>query len=252
MNYEVLGQIRVSGASGVTAPTARKVETLLAILLAKANQVVSTEQLVTEIWGDNAPSSANAALYVYISQLRKFLRASTGGDNPVITSGHGYSLRVAADELDSDRFTRLYQQGRKAHRDRSYGQAAETLRAAWRLWRGPAFGGHSESPLVSAYATFLEENRLECVELLLETELLIGRHREIIGQLSALTKEHTLRETFYQYLMIALSRCGRRAEALEVFTVARKNLTRQLGIEPGRSLRDLHMKILTEELVDAV
>lgn len=252
MNYDILGQIRISGASGVKAPRARKVETLLAILLAKSNQVVSTEVLMSELWTDSAPNSANAALYVYISQLRKLLRGSSDAESPVITNGHGYSLLVGTDELDADRFLRLYQQGRKAHRDRGYGQAADALRDAWQLWRGPAFGGYRESPIVSAYATLLEENRLECLELLLETELLIGRHREIVGQLSALTKEHTLRETFYQYLMIALSRCGRRAEALEVFTVARKNLGQQLGVEPGRSLRDLHMKILTDELCDAV
>ncbi|WP_328603658.1 AfsR/SARP family transcriptional regulator [Amycolatopsis sp. NBC_00345] len=253
MNYEILGQIRVSGRPGVSAPRARKIETLLAALLAKNNQVVTTEHLIGEIWGENPPARASAALYVYVSQLRKLLRGTGEADeSPVVTSPRGYSLHVGIDELDADRFTRLYQEGRALHWDRSYGQAATVLRRAADLWRGEAFGGFTDSPDVQAYATLLEESRLECLELLMETELLIGRHREVVGQLSALAKEHTLRETFYEYLMTALLRSNRRAEALETFASARQNLVQQLGIEPGSSLRKLHHSILVGELSDAV
>ncbi|GAA3548041.1 hypothetical protein GCM10022222_34560 [Amycolatopsis ultiminotia] len=261
LNYEILGQLRVSGRPGVSAPRARKVETLLSVLLAKSNQVVTTEHLIGEIWGENPPARASAALYVYVSQLRKLLRGSingTGGteenavESPVVTSPRGYSLHVGTGELDADRFTRLYEQGRALHHDRSYGQAASVLREATNLWRGEVFGGFTDSPDVQAYAALLEETRLECLELLMETELLIGRHREVVGQLSALAKEHTLRETFYEYLMTALLRSNRRAEALETFASARQNLVRQLGIEPGSSLRKLHHSILVGELSDAV
>jgi DNA-binding SARP family transcriptional activator len=253
MNYEILGQIRVSGRPGVSAPRARKIETLLAALLAKNNQVVTTEHLIGEIWGEHPPARASAALYVYVSQLRKLLRGTGESDeSPVVTSPRGYSLHVGIDELDADRFTRLYQEGRALHWDRSYGQAAKVLRQAADLWRGEAFGGFTDSPDVQAYATLLEESRLECLELLMETELLIGRHREVVGQLSALAKEHTLRETFYEYLMTALLRSNRRAEALETFASARQNLVQQLGIEPGSSLRKLHHSILVGELSDAV
>lgn len=252
MNYEILGQIRVSGPPGVGAPRARKVETLLAVLLAKANQVVTTEHLIAEIWGDNPPARASAALYVYISQLRKLLRGSQGGESPVITSPRGYSLIVADDELDADRFARRYAQGRNEYRNRNYRQAAVVLREATELWRGPAFGGFIDAPDVQAYATLLEESRLECLELLMETELLIGRHREVVAQLSALTKEHSLRETFCEYLMTALLRSNRRAEALEVFAATRRNLVQQLGIEPGPSLRELHQSILVGEMAEPV
>ncbi len=250
MNYEILGQLRISGRPGVSAPRARKIETLLAVLLAKNNQVVTTEHLIGEIWGENPPARASAALYVYVSQLRKLLRG-TGDDadeSPVVTSPRGYSLHVGIGELDADRFTSLYEQGRVLHRNRSYGQAADVLREAAKLWRGPAFGGFTDSPDVQAYAALLEESRLECLELLMETELLIGRHREVVGQLSALAKEHTLRETFYEYLMTALLRSNRRAEALETFASARQNLVQQLGIEPGSSLRKLHHSILVGEV----
>jgi SARP family transcriptional regulator, regulator of embCAB operon len=254
LNFEILGQIRVSGGPGVGAPRARKTETLLAVLLAKNNQVVTTEHLIDQLWGDHPPARASAALYVYVSQLRKLLRGTSGHgkQSPVVTSPRGYLLRVGPDELDADRFTRLYRQGRELHRDRSYGQAANVLRQATELWRGPAFGGFTDSPVVQAYAALLEESRLECLELLMEAELLIGRHREVVGQLSALAKEHTLRETFYEYLMTALLRSNRRAEALETFASARQHLVQQLGIEPGSSLRKLHQSILVGELSDAV
>jgi DNA-binding SARP family transcriptional activator len=254
LNFEILGQIRVSGGPGVGAPRARKTETLLAILLAKNNQVVTTEHLIDQLWGDYPPARASAALYVYISQLRKLLRGdgANAKQSPVVTSPRGYSLHVGPDELDADRFTRLYRQGRVLHRHRSYGQAATVLRQAIELWRGPAFGSFTDSPDVQAYAALLEESRLECLELLMEAELLIGRHREVVGQLSALAKEHTLRETFYEYLMTALLRSNRRAEALETFASARQHLVQQLGIEPGSSLRKLHQSILVGEMSDAV
>jgi DNA-binding SARP family transcriptional activator len=254
MDYEILGQMRVGGRPGVSAPRARKIETLLAVLLARHNQVVTTEHLINELWGENPPARASAALYVYVSQLRKLLRG-TGGDaddSPVVTSPRGYSLHVGIDELDADRFTRLFQQGRALYWDRSYKEAATVLRGATNLWRGEAFGGFADSPDVQTYASLLEESRLECLELLMETELLIGRHREVVGQLSALAKEHTLRETFYEYLMTALLRSNRRAEALETFASARHHLVQQLGIEPGSSLRKLHQSILVGEMSDAV
>lgn len=252
LDYEILGQLRISGGPGVNAPRARKIETLLAVLLAKRNQVVTTDHLVDEIWGAAPPARASATLYVYVSQLRKLLRGSgeRTQQSPVVTSPRGYSLHVDADQLDADRFTRLYRKGRALRRDGSCKQAATALRQAADLWRGPAFGGFVDSPDVQAYVTLLDESRLECLELLMETELLIGHHREVVCQLSALAKEHTLRETFYEYLMTALLRSNRRAEALETFASARDNLVEQLGIEPGRSLRELHHSILVGERSD--
>ena len=252
MDYAILGQIRVEGRPGVSAPRARKVETLLAVLLVKRNEVATTEHLIGELWGEHPPARASAALYVYVSQLRKLLRGTGTDESPVVTSPRGYSLHVADGELDADRFARLYEQGRSRYWDRDYREAAAVLREAANLWRGEAFGGFTDSPDVRACAAQLEETRLECLELLMETELLIGRHREVVGQLSALAKEHTLRETFYEYLMTALLRSNRRAEALETFASARQNLVQQLGIEPGSSLRKLHRSILVGEMSDAV
>jgi SARP family transcriptional regulator, regulator of embCAB operon len=252
LSYEVLGQLRVSGRPGVRTPRARKVETLLAVLLTRANRTVSTEQLVFEIWGENPPGRASAAVHVYISQLRDHLRGRPASPVPIVTDARGYSLLVNTGEVDADRFGQLHEHGRALYRDHDHGGAAGRLRQALDIWRGPVFGGFVDTPVVDEYAAHLEERRLACVELFMEVELLCGRHRDVVWELSNLTKEHPLRESFYRYLMIALSRCGRGAEALEVFAVARRQLREQLGVEPGRALRELHMNLLTGDLCDAL
>ncbi|WP_367127390.1 BTAD domain-containing putative transcriptional regulator [Saccharothrix sp. HUAS TT1] len=246
MRYEILGELRVVCAEGVIAPRARKIEALLAILLARANQVVSTDQLVVELWGESPPARANAALYVYVSQLRKLLHGDGDENSPIVTRTRGYSLRVEPGRLDVEQFQALYAEGRRLYRAKQYAPAVEVLDAAVRLWRGPVFGGQVDSPVVGAYSTLLEEGRLECLELQMEAELSIGRHREVIGRLSALTTEYALRETFYQYLMVALHRSGRRAEALETYRTAHRRLNEEVGIGPCRPLQELHQKILTD------
>jgi DNA-binding SARP family transcriptional activator len=246
MKFEILGEIRVRGADSVLAPRTRKTEVLLAVLLARANQMVTADQLLTEIWGEAAPTRANDALYVYISQLRKVLRSS-GNDATIQTRPRGYTILIDEGDLDADEFRRLAQQGQHLNRSGDLLPAGAALREALRLWRGPALSGLADSPIVYAYATLLDELRIECLEQLMEIELKLGGHREIVGQLSALITEQPLREKFYQYLMVALHRSDRRAEALAVFHTARHRLSAEIGIEPCQALRDLHRNILRDE-----
>src|SRR4051794_14412309 len=101
MRYEILGPLRVVDDAGVSFISARKMETLLAVLLARCGTGVTTGQLITEIWGEQAPRRANAALHVYISQLRKFLHRPGRAGSPIVTRPHGYLLRQGGDELDA-------------------------------------------------------------------------------------------------------------------------------------------------------
>lgn len=250
MKYEVLGEIRVSGRAGVATPATKKAETLFAILLARSNQMVTADQIVTEIWGEAAPRRANAALYVYISQLRKLLRDADHENSAILTRPRGYTLCVEPAELDVDVFKHLAEQGQRLAQSGLLAEAADAFEAGLRLWRGPAFGRLVESPIVYAYATLLDELRLVCQEQLTVIELKLSRHRECIGRLSALITEHPLRETFYQYLMVALARSDRRAEALDVYHTARRLLLDEIGIEPCDALRDLHQSILLGENLD--
>jgi SARP family transcriptional regulator, regulator of embCAB operon len=249
MRYEILGEIRVT-PTDVPLTFTRKCETLLAVLLVRANHAVSAVQLINEIWGEEPPRQANSALYVYVSHLRKLLRTA-GRETPIVTRSRGYMLRVESGELDVDDFGHFADHGQTLFRSGRYEESAEALVSALRLWRGSAFGDLTGGPIVHAYSTWLEESRLQCLDLFMETELLRGRHREIIGRLYALITEYPLREKFYQHLMLALYRSDRRAEALEVYRTAATWLRREVGIDPCQALRDLHQSILLGDMQPA-
>ncbi|WP_348533663.1 AfsR/SARP family transcriptional regulator [Kitasatospora sp. GAS204B] len=235
------------GDGGVHALSARKKEILLATLLIRAGQVVTKDQLVDELWGDKPPSRSTAALHVYISQLRGFLPCRDRERSPIVTRSSGYLLELGEDELDFQIFQRLTIQGRGHARAQRYEQAVGCFDQALALWRGPALGGLKEGRIVSGFATWLEELQLECVELNVTSNLALGRDHELIGLLYSLILEHPLHEAFYQGLMAALYRVGRRGDALQVYRRAREVLRRDLGIEPCRQLRDLHQTILAAE-----
>ncbi|MCQ8835691.1 AfsR/SARP family transcriptional regulator [Streptomyces samsunensis] len=217
----------------------------MAALLVRTGQVISKDRLMAEIWGDEAPRRADASLYVYVCQLRKFLRAASPQERRLTTCPGGYILHTDPAEIDAEDFQQFTERGRSQFRAGQYEQAAESLGFALRLWRGPAFGDGQQGPMVHAYGTWLAECRLECTELLAECSIRLGRHREVIGYLSSLIVEHPLREVFYRLLMIALYGSDRQAEALEVYRTARARLSAEIGLDPCRSLQDLHKAILT-------
>ncbi|MGW1997075.1 AfsR/SARP family transcriptional regulator [Embleya sp. NPDC001921] len=249
MRYSILGPLHVIDEAGNGAPiSAPKLRTLLAALVIRGNQVVSIDQLIDEIWGENPPRRVTAALHVYVSQLRRLIGRPDDPEGPIVTGAPGYLLRMAPEDLDLWTFQRHVQQGRAHLRVGAYHQASESLRAARDLWRGPALGEpYGQGPLIRGFMTWLEEARLECTELLVEAELELGLHRELVGPLYALTTEHPLREVFHRQLMLALYRSERQADALRVYQQARETLNGELGLEPGRALRDLQLAILTAD-----
>jgi DNA-binding SARP family transcriptional activator len=244
VRYEILGPIRIADGDRFSFIGARKVEILLAVLLARADQVVTTDQLIGEIWGEEIPRRAIAVIHVYISQIRKFLSSARRSESPIVTRPPGYLLRLEADELDCRSFQQLVNQGRNHTREQRPELAAKRFESALALWRGPVFGDLSDGPILGSFATWLTEARLECIEMLIDTQLTLGRHRELIGRLYSLTTEHPLREVFYRQLMLALYRSERQADALSVYQSARRTLNDELGIEPCRPLRDLQRAIL--------
>lgn len=247
MRYEILGPLRILDDGVGSTLSAHNVEVTLATLLVNADRLVTAEQLITEIWHERPPRTAMASLYVYISQLRKFLTRAEGAGNPIVTKAPGYILRIDNDELDARNFQILIEQGRLDARNGRHKQASEFFDAALSLWRGPALGNLNEGPVVGGYVTWLEETRLECLELKMEASLASGQHRQVVGQLYRLAAEYPLRETFHSQLMLALYRSERRADALASFHVARQILRDQLGLEPGRTMRSLHRAILTAD-----
>jgi len=244
MRYEILGSLRALSGNTVVTISARKMEIVLATLLIRADQVVSVEQLIEEVWGHAPPRRATAALYVYISQLRKLLSPAADGATALETRAPGYVMRIGDGELDFHAFQRRVGDGRGHFRAGRHDQARQAFQQALALWRGPVLSDLREGPIVNGFATWIEEVRLESVEMLNEANLELGRHRELVSELYGLVRAHPFHEAFYRQLMIALCRSERRAEALGVYQDARTVLNDELGIEPGPRLQRLQLDIL--------
>jgi DNA-binding SARP family transcriptional activator len=242
MEFRVLGPLEVWGDDGETFLGGPKPRGLLALLLLNANEVVPTDRLIDELWGDDAPDDAAAALRVNVSRLRSAL-----SHDVVTTRSPGYAIRVDPDQLDLHRFERLVDEGRSLLSRGLSADASERLREALSLWRGPALADFAYESFAQTAIARLEEIRLTAVELRIGADLAVGRHDELIGELEALVAEHPLRERLRAYLMTALYRAGRQAEALEAYQSARRVLVDELGIEPGATLQELERAILRHD-----
>jgi SARP family transcriptional regulator, regulator of embCAB operon len=247
LRYEILGQLRIADGGDYSFISARKVEAVLAVLLIRSDQVVTPEQFMTEIWGDRPPRRATAALHVYVSHVRKALQRPGRSDNPVVTRPPGYLLNKGYDEFDYDIFLGLMTQGRSCLRSGQYEEASEFLEKALGQWHGPVLNDSLGGPIIRGFISRLGEERLECLEMLGDALLELGRHRELVGRLYSLTAENPFYEAFYRQLMLALYRSNRRADALRVYQTARRTMKEELGIEPCRALRDVHRTILAAD-----
>jgi class 3 adenylate cyclase len=197
--------------------------------------------VIDEIWGERPPETARHALHGYVSRLRKAL-----GPDALMTHPGGYAAVVAPGELDVDRFTTQVHEGRRfVAADPA--RAAELLRDALALWRGPALADFTFEPFAQADIVRLEELRLVAQEERIEADLALGRHGELAGELEQLVEQHPVRERFRAQLMLALYRSGRQAEALETFHEGRRELVEQLGIDPSPGLQRLEKAILTQD-----
>ncbi|MGV9393449.1 AfsR/SARP family transcriptional regulator [Streptomyces olivaceus] len=248
MRYELLGPVRISVADETSSVGTYKMEVLLRTLLVRKGQVVSLDQLTQELWGAAPPVRAGASLHVYVSQLRKILNKSSLTKDCITTRSPGYVLDLGLDELDLDLFTALSEKGRLQMGMSNHAGAAESLAQALALWREPVHASSFEGPIIQEFANGAEELRVECVELLARSLLASDQAREAIRILYSLTVEYPLREDFYALLMEALSRSGRRADALRVYQTARKIMREELGLEPCRFLQETQEFILNDRL----
>jgi YVTN family beta-propeller protein len=216
----------------------------LAVLLLNANRVVSRERFARDLEYEQA--DADHALRIQVSRLRKSLGEGSGADSRLVTRAPGYLLRVEDGELDLDRFEAFVAAGREAIDRGDWRQGVSALRDADALWRGRPLADLAESPAGVA-ADHLEELRLAAVEQRLEAELSLGHHAALVAELEALVGRHPLREGLRFQLMLALYRCGRQAEALEVYRAGRTLLDEELGLQPGARLKNLEQAILRHD-----
>jgi DNA-binding SARP family transcriptional activator/ABC-type transport system substrate-binding protein len=238
MEFGILGPLEVSDAGGPVSVAGAKQRLLLATLLAERGRRVSRDALTEALWPERAPAEAAHALDLQVSRLRRAVGASH-----IETQEGGYRFERAGAELDADRFAALVGEART----REPAAAAELLREALALWRGPAFGDLAHEEPLRAAAGELESERLAALEALFDAELALGRDAAIVSELEALVAEQPLRERPHEQLMLAQYRCGRQADALRVYDDLRRRLSDDLGIAPGEAVRRLHEAIVRQD-----
>jgi predicted ATPase/DNA-binding SARP family transcriptional activator len=238
----LLGPVEVSEADRPVRLSGTKQHALVALLALNAGRLLPVDRLVDALWGDAEPRDAVNALQHQVSRLREAV-----GREHVVRQGSGYALAVPAEAVDVRRFEQLAVDGRAALRREDASAAVAALRSALGLWRGPPLEGLPTHPWVLAEVARLEHLRLDVVEDRVEAELALGLHAELVGELEALVGEHRFRERLWGQLMVALYRCGRQADALEVYRAASAVLADGHGLDPGPELMRLQAAILAHD-----
>ena len=251
MEFHVLGSLEVSANGRPVRPNGRRQRVLLALLLLNTDSVVSLDTLIDAIWAEHPPATAKRQVQNSVSALRRLLEGGEREPDPAVTptiaaEGNGYRLRLGAGTLDVRLFLTHVREAQRLSAAGETGPAAARLRAALRLWRGPALAG-LEGRAFEAAAARLDEQRQAAIEECVELELRLGRHADLVGELVELVAAHPLRERLVGQLMVALHRSGRQAESLEVYRKLRVALAVELGLEPGARLRELHTAILRDQ-----
>ena len=248
MEIRVLGALEVADdGRSIELPSA-KACLVLASLVVRANEVVSTDRLFEVLWGSQPPETATNTLQTYVAHLRSALEPHRARREPgrlLITRPPGYVLAIEPDGIDAVRFERLARQGR-SELATSPSDATRTLRAALDLWRGEALADFTFEPFAQADITRLTELKLSTLEDRIGADLSLGDHRALTGELAQLTQEHPLRERLAGQYMVALYRSGRQAEALRAYRRLRETLVEQLGIQPNPTLVRLEQAILEQ------
>jgi len=250
MRFGILGPLQAVGDDGIElALGGRMPRAVLALLLLRANEVVSSDQLVEELWAGAPPASGAKALHVHVSRLRRALAASHSDPDGerLVTTASGYVLRVGPDELDVQRCERLIGEGRSLLAAGRPEQALVALSGAVEMWRGDVLADFRYDGFAQAEIARLGELRAAVLEERIAVEMLLGREAQVLSELELLVRDYPYRERLRGQLMLALYRTGRQAEALAAYRAARSALVDELGIEPSIELRELHEAILSQD-----
>lgn len=245
MRYEIIGRVRVGHDGNHHYVNAQKVEVLLRVLLVQADRILTPDQLMLELWGEDLPRRARAGLHVYISQLRKLLASASASASALRTASPGYVLTLRSDELDYHEWNRHLHDAAEALRGRDFARVSRCCDRALALWRGLPEAGSSCGPIMEGLRSSLAVNYLDLAELSISSAIVQGRERDVVPELYRLVAAHPLREGFYMQLMLALYRIDRRADALATYKRAWCVLDRELGVTPCKTMQELHRSILT-------
>lgn len=245
MEFRILGPVEVLDEGSNIVPTAPKPRQVISLLMLRRNGVVRTDEFIDELWEGGPPTSAMTTLQTYIYKLRKIL-LERSAEEMLSTRPGGYTLSIPDSSIDLHRFERDAAAGQARLESGDPAEAARTLKGALAMWRGQALADIELGPLLSSYATRLGEQRSRALELRIDADLRLGRHRELISELKSLVLTQPLHEHLHISLMIALYRSGRRHEALETYRTLHANMIEELGLEPSRELKELHQALLSD------
>jgi DNA-binding SARP family transcriptional activator len=240
IEFRILGPLEVVQDEAPLALGGQKLRALLGLLLMRAGEVVATERLVDQLWGERPPKTATTSLQNHVSQLRKLLGAES-----IVTRPPGYVLQINGGSLDLARFEQLVAAARSA----DAAERAAMLSEALSLWRGPPLADLAFETFAQGEIRRLEELRLDAIEERIDAQLELGESSALVPELEGLVKQYPLRERLRGQFMLALYRSGRQAEALDVYHDARKTLSDELGLDPGPRLQQLYASILRQESV---
>ncbi|MEU3454501.1 BTAD domain-containing putative transcriptional regulator [Micromonospora sp. NPDC006766] len=219
---------------------------VLAYLLLNANHVVPTGQVIDALWGEAPPASARAQVQACVSHIRRALSGGKGG-GVLISQAGGYRIVVTEGELDQADFARRVREARVIAADGNLASAADLLRSALALWRGMPLGG-ARGAFVADAAAALQEQRLAAHEELIDIEQALGRHTQLIPELSVLVSENPLRERLSSQFILALASAGRSVQALQFHNAVKLRLADELGLEPGPYLAAAQLRVLRREV----
>ncbi len=245
VELRLLGTVELVVEGDKHVPGGPMVRAVLADLALCAGRTLTTSQLVEDFWGQSPPASAVHTVQAYVSRLRRALNAGAA-EAVLLTRGPAYFLDVSPSEVDALRFLGLVSEGRAALSAGDPATAEAKLSTGLLLWRGQALVDVQAANFAPSAAARLEDERLLAVETLFDARLQLGHHRELVSELQAAVAADPFREHLHAQLMTALYRSGRQADALAAFKRARDLLVNQLGVEPGRALRDLERAVLTQ------
>ena len=252
-DFKLLGNLEATLDGVSIVPSAAKPRQLLAFLALNANRVVPASTLMAELWGQLQPRAANTTMQTYIHKLRMeiefALRGHSGYDPKriLVTEQIGYKLRTPASDIDVSGYENLANAGRIAADRSDYETASRNLSAALSLWRGPALSDVVAGPYLSVEIVRLEENRLSDIDLRIEADLRLGRHRKLLGELAGLCARFPMSENFCMKYMLALYRSGQQWRALEAFQQLRSTMLEELGVDPSANIQRLHLAILRRD-----
>ncbi len=245
MEFRILGPLEVVEDGNPVALGTLKERLVLGVLLLHANEFVSRERLIDDLWGEAPPPTARKAVNVYVSQLRKALGRAEA--DPIATASGGYRLQVEPDAVDALRAQLLLGQARERASRGELDSASEVFAEALSLWRGPTLAGLQLESRGRDEVDRLDELRITTLMERIDCDLALGRHDQVLGELTVLVREHPLRERLRAQQMLALYRADRQAEALEAYVEARQTLVDDLGIEPSEALQRLQQAILRHD-----